>query len=89
MSHTQYTNEEIARLGEELYRRDIRDAVLPHHKGEILVLDILSGDYELDSDDCMAEKALRARRPDGVFYGLRVGYTSAFTLSGRMIEDVS
>ncbi len=84
-----YTNEEIAQRGNDLYRRTIRDQVLPQHKGKFLVLDIESGDYEVDEDDLSAEEVLRLRCPTGVFFGLRVGYTSAYTLSGRMIEEVA
>ena len=84
---SQYTREEIGRIGEEVYRRDIRSQVLPEHKGKFLVLDIESGDYEIDSNDLSAEEILRARRPNGVLFGLRIGYTSAYTLAGRMVED--
>jgi len=82
-----YSPEEVARLGNQIYQRDIRDKVLPQHKGKFLVLDITSGDYEMDEDDLSAEEALRARRPDGVLFGLRIGYTSAYTLAGRMVEE--
>jgi hypothetical protein len=84
---SRYSTEEIGRRGEEIYQRDIRLHVLPQHKGEFLVLDIETGDYEMGADDLKTEKRLRARRPDGVFYGVRVGYTSAYTLAGRMVED--
>jgi hypothetical protein len=87
MPGTQYSPEEIARLGNQIYQRDIRDKVLPLHKGKFLVLDIESEDYEIDDDDLSAEEVLRARRPDGVLFGLRIGYTSAYTLAGRMVED--
>ena len=82
-----YTLEEIGRIGEEVYRRDIRSHVMPQHKGEFLTLDIETGDYEVDSNDLQSEKRLRARRPDGIFYGVRVGYTTAYSLAGRMVED--
>lgn len=35
---SQYTREEIGRIGDEVYRRDIRSQVLPEHKGEFLVV---------------------------------------------------
>lgn len=87
MQKTQHTKEEIAQIGDDLYRRDIHDKVMPAHKGKFLILDILSGDYEIDQDDSTAEEVLRARKPEGEFYGLRIGYTSAYTLSGRTIEE--
>jgi hypothetical protein len=87
MPRTQYSNEEIARIANEIYRRDIRPKVMPQHKGKFLILDIESGDYEIDEDDLTAEERLRARRPDGPFFGIRIGYTSAYKLSGSMRED--
>jgi len=87
MSQTKYTPEEIGRIGTEIYRQQLRSQVMPHAKGKFLILDIESGDYEIDADDTSAEERLRARRPAGVFFGLRIGYTSAYTLSGRMLED--
>ena len=37
MPRTQHTQEEIARIAEEIYRREIRDKVMPQHKGKFLV----------------------------------------------------
>ena len=82
-----YSKEDIGRLGDEIYHRDIRPKVMPQEKGKFLVLDIETGDYEVDEEDLKAEKRLLTRRPSGIFYGVRIGYTSAYTLSGRMIED--
>lgn len=76
------TQEEIERIGEEIYRRDIRPKVMPRHKGKFLVLDIETGDYELDADDLAPEKRLRARRPEGVFHVIRVGFKTPYTLGG-------
>jgi hypothetical protein len=89
MPRTQYTQEEIARIAEEIYRRDIRDKVMPQHKGKFLTLDIESGDYEIDEDDLTGEKRLRARHPDGVFFGFRIGYKEAYALSGGLEEDMA
>ena len=87
MPQTQYTDEEIGQLAEQIYRRSIRDKVMPQHKGKFLIVDIESGDYEVDEDDLAAEDRLRARRPNDVFFGMRVGYKAAYTLGGRMQEE--
>ena len=89
MSVTTLSPEEVAQRGNAIYHRDIRAKVMPQQKGKFLILDIQSGDYEIDSDDLSAEEKLRARRHDGIFFGLRIGYTSAYTLAGRMVEDVA
>jgi hypothetical protein len=87
MLQASYTPEEIRRRAEEIYRREIRPNVMPQHKGKFLVVDIESGDYEMDEDDLSAAEILKARRPNGVFFGLRVGYTSSYTLAGTMEEE--
>jgi hypothetical protein len=87
MVPTQRSDEEIARIAEEIYRRDVRPKVMPQHKGKFLVLDIESGDYAVDEDDYAAEQTLTARRPQGVFFVFRVGYTSAYSFGARLTED--
>ena len=89
MPRTQYTDEEITRIPEEIYRRDIRPKVMPQHKGKFLTLDIESGDYEIDEDDLSGEKRLRARHPDGVFFRFRIGYTTPYALGGGLEEDAA
>jgi hypothetical protein len=89
MPGTTYTNEEIARIGEGIYRREIRDKVMPKHKGRFVTLDIETGDFEIDDDDVSAEKKLRARRPSGVFFGRRIGYTAAYSLGGTLEEEAA
>lgn len=89
MSEIHYSADEVSRLGNEIYHRDIRDKVMPELKGKFLILDILSGDYEVDTNDLNAQKILRKRQLGGIFFAIRIGYTSAYTLSGRMIEDAA
>jgi hypothetical protein len=87
MPQIQYTTEQIGRRGQEIYERDIRPKVMPQHKGKFLVLDIETGQYEIDADDSQAEERLKARVPGAVMCGVRIGYTSAYTLGGRMVEE--
>src|SRR5947209_18299919 len=86
-ARTQYTNEEIGQLAEQIYRRSIRDKVMPQHKGKFLILDIESGDYEVDEDDLRAYHVLRARRPIGVFFAFRIGYRSVEQFGAGSDED--
>ena len=81
------TIEEIARISHQIYNERIRAKVMPQHKGEFLALDIDSGDYEIDRDDIVAEDRLRARHPGATAFILRVGYQTADSLGGRLIED--
>ncbi len=48
MPRADSTIEELAERGEALDERDIRARVQPEHRGKFLVIDIESGDYEID-----------------------------------------
>jgi hypothetical protein len=89
MPQTKHTPEEIADLAEQIYRRDIRPKVMPQHKGKFLVLDIKTGQYEIDEDDFAAWHRLCARVPDGEYFAIRIGYTTANTLGGTMEEETA
>ena len=87
MPRTKHAPEEVARIADEIYARDIRPKVMPKEKGKFLVLDIESGQYEIDEDDAAATERLRNRVPNGEYFGLRIGYTTAYTFAGSMEEE--
>ena len=87
MPRTQHTPEEIARIAEGIYARDIRPKVMPRDKGKFLVLDIDSAAYEIDADDVQATERLLNRVPNGEYFGLRIGYTTSYAFAGGMEEE--
>ena len=76
--------ERIARLGREIYEREIREKVEPDHDGRSLVLDIVSGDYEIADGDLAASDRLFRRRPDAVAFGLRIGRAVSYHLGSTL-----
>lgn len=80
MPDAKYSREEVATRGEAIYERDIRPNVESETKGKYLVLDIETGEYEIDQDDLVATKRVLARCPNAVLYGLRIGYPAAYRL---------
>jgi hypothetical protein len=74
---TTLSPKDIAERGEAIYAEKIRVNVEPVHTGKALVIDIESGDYEVDVDEDAACDRIEARRPEGVFYLLRVGYPAS------------
>lgn len=67
--------EETARLGKELYDRDIRELVEADHHGEIVAIDVDSGEWALANDEIDAVGRLRAMCPGAVnVLCERVGY---------------
>ena len=73
-----YAKKEVCARGEKIYQEQIKPLVEPQEKGKFVVIDILSGDYEVDPEHLAASKRLRERRPDSVRYTGRVGYPSAY-----------
>ncbi len=89
MGNAKYSLEEVRTRGEALYRERVRDSVEPEHDGKFVVLDIKSGEYEVDEEDAVATKRLLARRPEAVLYGLRVGHRAAYHLGARAASSGS
>lgn len=83
MPYAKYTSEEVATRGEGLYEQHIRSQVEADHQGEFVVVDIETGEYEIDKDDLAATKRALAKRPEAVLYGVRIGYPTAYRLGGR------
>lgn len=83
MSQGGLTREQIAAHGEELYRARIMANVEAQHLGRMLVLDIESGDYEIDDSGRAAAHRLRQRRPAADLYALRVGHEAVGRIGGR------
>ena len=54
------------------------------HKGKFLVIDIETGEYEMNADDLVATKRLLAKRPNAVVYGLQIGFPTAYRIGGHL-----
>ena len=85
MPHPRYTSDEIVRRGQELYEREIRAEVETDNKGKFLVLDIETGEYEVDENELVALTRTKGKNPDAALYILRVGYSTAYRL-GKQCE---
>jgi hypothetical protein len=80
MPQPRLSNQEIAQRAEAIYTAGIRDRVEADaaNIGKIIVIDVISDDYEIDSHSLDAGDRLRARRPDGDFYAMRIGYDAVY-----------
>ena len=68
-----YTKEEAARLGDEIYDRDIRSQVEPQRNGEVVAIDLDTGAWEVDPDEITAAHRLEARLTDAQIWVVRAG----------------
>lgn len=83
MNTTRPSTDEIVRRGQQIYESRIRATVEREHFGEYLVLDVETGEYEIDKDHFAASKRAAAKRPDGLRYALRIGYRTAGRIGAR------
>jgi hypothetical protein len=79
---TDYSREEIVRRAQDIYERDIRPMVEPAHNGEMLVLNVATGEYVMDADDILAAKRAKERFEAAPLFTLRVGHKGAYRLGG-------
>ena len=74
---------EAARLGEEIYERDIEPLVMDDHDGEYVAIDVETGIWAISDDPMEASFLLHDKRPDALnTYGVKVGYYAEVTFGG-------
>lgn len=88
MPYADYSPEEVEARGEAIYQQELREKVEAGNKGKFLVLDVETGEYQIDEDDLEATKRALAKRPEAVLYGLRIGYPTAYRLGGHAGRDM-
>jgi hypothetical protein len=79
-----YSKEEFARRGEEIFERDIRRQLGGADDEQFVLIDIETGDFEIDADEQAAFERLQARRPDAQVWMRRVGSPYARRFGGRL-----
>jgi hypothetical protein len=84
MLKPRHSHEEFARRGQEIFERDIRQALQPKDDGMFVAVDIESGRYEIDTDDRTATDRLLANCPDAQIWLMRVGQPAAYRIGGRL-----
>ena len=79
--------EETARLGKELYERDIRPQVEDDHHGEVVAIDVDSGSWTVANGEIAAVDRLRELRPGAVnVLCERVGYRALRSFGARSLR---
>ena len=81
-------SEDVITIGEAIYKKDVLPHMTPEDKGKMVVIDVYSGDYEIDRDSVAAKVRLKRRHPDAFFYIGRVGYRAAYRVGPRYVRPV-
>ena len=66
--------------------QQLRAQVEPGNTGKFLVIDIETGEYEIDHSDVAALKRAKAKRSDAPLYMLRIGHRGAYQLLGSTLR---
>ena len=78
MAQPDLTDPAIAVAGKKIYQDQIRPLMTEADIGKFVIVDVNSGEYEIDESAVKASKRLRQRMPDSLRFGMRVGYSAAY-----------
>ena len=90
MSARQKSDQEIADFCEKLYRERIKPLIkYEEDRGKFVVIDVNSGDYEIDQKDAVATRRLIDQRSDAYTYAIRIGRPTAYRMTGLKTRNRS
>ncbi|CAG0968566.1 hypothetical protein PHYC_01116 [Phycisphaerales bacterium] len=72
----------VMEMAKEFYVRHLRSKLEPRENGKFLVLNVDTGEYELDADDVSATERATSRFGNARLAILRVGHEAAYRLGG-------
>ena len=85
---TRRPSEETARLGDEIYERDIRQQVEADQHGAVVAIDVDSDSWAIGDTVIAATDDLRTQRPGAVdVWLLRVGHRALHHFGGRPLRS--
>src|SRR5687768_11754468 len=85
MPQAAYTGDQIVERGQRLYNEQIRGQVEAGNRGKFLVINVETGEYEMDTEDLAASRRAKARFPDAPLFTMRIGYPAAYRLGGGFV----
>ena len=90
MQTMQPTTTSIAERATSLYANTIRAMVeTPGNIGKMVVIDVDTGDYGVDTTGFESSRRLHGKRPGAQLFAIRIGYRVAAALGGVMERTVS
>ncbi len=79
--------EEIAQLGDEIYERDIRSQVEDDHHGEVVAIDVDTGNWSIGHNVIAATDRLREKHPGTINVSCeRVGHRTLYHFGGSSLR---
>jgi hypothetical protein len=88
MGHPKFSKEEICLRGSALYETKLRSKIEDGNLDKFLIIDIETGDYELDTDDLAASDRAHRKHPNGAFFGMRIGRRTSGTIGSSASRQI-
>ena len=88
MGHPTFSKEEISSRGRAIYEQRLRVQIEADNLDKFVIIDIETGDYEIDTDDFAASDRAHQKHPNGAFYGMRIGRRSSGMIGASAIRGV-
>ncbi len=87
MTHQNIDDLEIARRGETIYDRLIRDLVeVGTNIGKIISIDIETGNYEIGDDLLDSSSRLQDKYPNANIWAERIGFNAVYAVGGTLVS---
>lgn len=85
MPHPRIPSKIISSRGKEWYETEIRQKVETEENiGKQIVIDIETGEYEIDESGLEASLRMLKKKPEAALYGARIGYDAVYAIGGTL-----
>ena len=89
VQHPRYPKEEVAQRGHQLYESQIRDRIQAENYGEIVAINLETGDFEIAIDSLTAAKQLLIRYPTAQIFCIRIGHLAVHRIGyHRLVKSL-
>ena len=72
----------LGQRAQELYQQIRHEIETPENIGKLIVIEVESGDYEIDEQGIETSRRLQNRHPGAALYAIRIGYKAVEALGG-------
>ena len=87
MGHSCYSTDEIVARGKEIYEKQLKSKLEPQNLGKYLVIDIETGEYEMDENDLQAALRAYQKNPAGARFEMQIGYATSGTIGNALLGE--
>ena len=84
MAQLTYSKEEIARRGQEIYEKIRVQLESAENIGQIIAIEVNTGDYEIGKDILKISHQLKSRHPKAEMWAERIGFNAVYTVGGTL-----